>query len=68
LRKDSTWTTKKIVDAMNGGKEKFISLKEKVPVYIGYFTAFVDSNGRLNFRDDVYGHDAKLAATLFDNK
>jgi murein L,D-transpeptidase YcbB/YkuD len=68
LRKDSSWTQKKIVDAMNGGKEKFISLKEKVPVYIGYFTAFVDSDGRLNFRDDVYGHDTKLAATLFSSK
>ncbi len=68
LRKDSAWTQQKIVTAMNGSKEKFISLKEKVPVYIGYFTAFVDSNGRLNFRDDVYGHDARLAATLFGSK
>ncbi|TWW02560.1 murein L,D-transpeptidase [Chitinophaga pinensis] len=68
LRKDSAWTQKKIVEAMNGSKEKFITLKERVPVYIGYFTAFVDSDGRLNFRDDVYGHDAKLAATLFGNK
>lgn len=68
LRKDSAWTEKKIVAAMNGDKEKFITLKEKVPVYIGYFTAFVDSDGRLNFRDDVYGHDARLAATLFGAK
>lgn len=68
LRKDSAWTQKKIVAAMNAGKEKFIALKEKVPVYIGYFTAFVDSDGRLNFRDDVYGHDARLAATLFGTK
>ena len=68
LRKDSSWTEQKIVAAMNGSKEKFVTLKEKVPVYIGYFTAFVDSNGRLNFRDDVYGHDARLAATLFGSK
>ncbi|QHS61852.1 L,D-transpeptidase family protein [Chitinophaga agri] len=68
LRSDSSWTKQKIVEAMNGSKEKFVSLKERVPVYIGYFTAFVDSDGRLNFRDDVYGHDAKLAATLFGSK
>ncbi|MCF6402079.1 L,D-transpeptidase family protein [Chitinophaga filiformis] len=68
LRKDSAWTEQKIVAAMNGNKEKFITLKEKVPVYIGYFTAFIDSDGRLNFRDDVYGHDARLAATLFGTK
>jgi len=68
LRKDPSWTTKKIVDAMNSGKENFVSLKEKVPVFIGYFTAFVDDQGRLNFRDDVYGHDAQLAASLFGKK
>lgn len=68
LRNDPSWTQKKIVDAMNGGKEQFVSLKEKVPVFIGYFTAFVDSRGRLNFREDVYGHDARLAATLFAGK
>ncbi|PSL49084.1 murein L,D-transpeptidase YcbB/YkuD [Chitinophaga niastensis] len=68
LRDDSTWTEQKIDDAMNAGKEKYVTLKDKVPVFIGYFTAFVDSNGRLNFRDDVYGHDARLAATLFGTK
>jgi murein L,D-transpeptidase YcbB/YkuD len=68
LRNDSSWNKSKIVDAMNGSKEKFVTLKQRVPVYIGYFTAFVDSEGRLNFRDDVYGHDAKLATTLFGTK
>lgn len=65
LRDDSTWTEKKIDEAMNAGKEKFVTVKDKVPVFIVYFTAFVDSDGRLNFRDDVYGHDQKLAAALF---
>ncbi|MCW3462208.1 L,D-transpeptidase family protein [Chitinophaga nivalis] len=65
LRADSSWTSQKIDEAMNAGKEKYVTVKDKVPVFIGYFTAFVDSYGRLNFRDDVYGHDARLAATLF---
>ncbi|HEY8958009.1 L,D-transpeptidase family protein [Chitinophaga sp.] len=65
LRGDSAWTEKKIDEAMNGNKEKYVTIKEKVPVFIVYFTAFVDSDGRLNFRDDVYGHDKKLAASLF---
>jgi murein L,D-transpeptidase YcbB/YkuD len=33
-------------------------------VYLVYFTAYVDENGRLNFRNDVYNHDAKQAAVL----
>jgi murein L,D-transpeptidase YcbB/YkuD len=65
LRNDPAWTPEKIEKAMNGDKEKFVALKDQVPVFIGYFTAFVNSRGQLNFRDDVYGHDARLAAQLF---
>ncbi|MEX1132183.1 MAG: L,D-transpeptidase family protein, partial [Flavobacteriales bacterium] len=65
LRNDSTWTTDKIKSAMFGGRETYVRLKEKRPVTIGYFTAWVDGEGRLNFRDDVYGHDARLASELF---
>jgi len=65
LRDDSTWTSAKISTAMNSGKEKYVTLKETVPVFIGYFTAWVDSKGQLNFRDDVYGHDKRLAGKLF---
>jgi murein L,D-transpeptidase YcbB/YkuD len=65
LRNDSSWTEQKIDAAMNASKEKYVTLKEKVPVFIGYFTAWVNSKGQLNFRDDVYGHDAKLSKLLF---
>ena len=52
---------------MNTGKEQYVTLKEPVPVFIGYFTAWVDHNGKMNFRDDVYGHDKKMADHLFAN-
>ncbi|MEP6845090.1 MAG: L,D-transpeptidase family protein [Panacibacter sp.] len=61
LRNDTAWNTKKIVVAMHGGKEKFVVLKETVPVFIAYFTAWVDRQGKLNFRNDVYGRDSRLA-------
>jgi murein L,D-transpeptidase YcbB/YkuD len=41
LRNDSSWNSKKIVQAMNAGKEKYITLNEEIPVFIGYFTAWV---------------------------
>ncbi len=65
LRNDSTWTSEKIQQAMNLGKERYVTLKQTVPVFIGYFTAWVDSQGLLNFRDDVYGHDKKMAEKMF---
>ena len=67
LRKDSTWTSEKITAAMNSGKEKYVRLRgaNEIPVFIGYFTAWVDYTGKLNFRKDVYGHDKKMAERLF---
>lgn len=58
------WTSKNIDAAMKGGKEQWIPLKNKVPVYIGYFTAYVDSAGELNFRDDIYQRDGRLLEML----
>jgi murein L,D-transpeptidase YcbB/YkuD len=65
LREDTTWTDKKIASAMNAGKEKYVVVKKEIPVFIGYFTAWVDRNGQLNFRDDIYGHDARMAEKMF---
>jgi murein L,D-transpeptidase YcbB/YkuD len=65
LRNDRNWNSEKIKEAMQSRKEKYVSLKEMVPVYIGYFTAWVDRNGKLNFRDDIYGHDRTMAQQLF---
>ena len=66
LRSDSSWTDAAIAKAMNAGKERFVTLKEEVPVFIGYFTAWVDREGRLNFRDDIYGHDKKMMSKMFN--
>lgn len=46
-------------------KEKWITLKKTIPVTISYYTAFVDGDGRLNFRNDIYKHDSAMAAKLF---
>ena len=67
LRNDAAWDSVKITSAMNAGKEQFVTLKQTIPVFIGYFTAWVDGTGKLNFRDDVYGHDKEMKARLFKN-
>lgn len=65
LRNQPEWNEQKIDEAMHAGKEKFVDVKDKVTVYVVYLTAFVDADGNLNFRDDVYGHDKKMAEQLF---
>ncbi|MFX7155994.1 hypothetical protein ABTI15_20015, partial [Acinetobacter baumannii] len=66
LREDSAiWSSRKIDSAMHLAKEKWVSLKKPIPVFLVYFTAWVDKNGVLNFRKDIYGHDEKMATKLF---
>ncbi|HXL57986.1 MAG TPA: L,D-transpeptidase family protein [Chitinophagaceae bacterium] len=65
LQGDTTWNSIRMDTAMNSKKETWVALQKSVPVVIGYFTAWVDKNGELNFRKDIYGHDAKLADKLF---
>lgn len=67
LRSDTSWNQIKIDSAMHLPKEKWVTLKKSIPVFITYFTAWVDKNGLLNFRKDIYGHDEKLGAKLFTN-
>lgn len=65
LRKKEAWTDKKIKAAMNSQKEDWVKLDNPLPVYLLYLTSWVDEDGILNFRDDIYGHDKKLEDRLF---
>ncbi len=65
LRNSKEWDASKINEAMNSGVETFVALKPQVPVLITYYTAWVDENGLLNFRDDVYKHDKQLIERMF---
>ncbi|THU37082.1 murein L,D-transpeptidase [Niastella caeni] len=64
LRDDPNWTEEKITQAMASGKEQYVAVKNPMPVYITYFTAWVDRQGDLNFRDDIYNRDPQLANLL----
>jgi L,D-transpeptidase YcbB len=57
LRDYPEWNDEAIFSAMRAGVEKHVKLKEKIPVHITYFTAWVDGNGGLHFQPDIYGYD-----------
>jgi L,D-transpeptidase YcbB len=65
LRDQPEWTPEKIEEAMDSGHEQYVKLKDPVPVIITYYTAWVDDNGQLNFRDDIYSHDEDLGNKMF---
>ena len=55
---------KKIDRLMDGSEEKVVKLKEKIPVYIAYFTAWADEDGNIAFFKDIYNRDTELAQLL----
>ena len=42
------------------GKTRWITLKHTIPVYVEYHTVWVDDNGIVQFRPDIYGYERKL--------
>lgn len=42
------------------GKETKVDLERPVPVHILYRTAFANGKGRMEYRRDIYGRDAKI--------
>lgn len=64
LKDDPQWNESKINEAMHAGKEKYVILKNPMPVFIGYMTAWMDKQGKLNLRKDIYNRDQPLANLL----
>ena len=62
---DAAYTQDSIAKLMNSPKEVNVKLKRKVPVFICYFTSWVDKDGLVNFRKDIYKHDEQMLDKLF---
>ena len=50
--------------AMSAGATSVVIVARPLPVYLLYWTAFVDDEGRLQLRDDPYDRDPRVAAAL----
>lgn len=50
--------------ALDTRRETQIDLEQHVPVHIVYRTAVAPAKGRVNYRRDIYGRDAKVWAAL----
>ncbi len=44
-------------------KNKWITLEHQIPVYIEYHTVWIDNQGIVQFRNDIYGYEKKLFHT-----
>ncbi|MCJ7681596.1 MAG: L,D-transpeptidase family protein, partial [Candidatus Aminicenantes bacterium] len=64
LQNDPLWSRDKILRAIDSGVTRTINLPESIPVYLIYITAWVDKEGVLHFRDDIYNRDKPLIQAL----
>jgi murein L,D-transpeptidase YcbB/YkuD len=65
LGKDQGWTAQKVASTIESGVEdQHVGLKQKIPVYITYFTLKVNDDGSLATYNDIYGHDARMASAM----
>ena len=64
VRPNDGYTRERIKKMFDAGGEQDIQFPTFIPVNLTYQTAFVDDDGKLQFRDDVYGRDRQLLAIL----
>ena len=63
LGEDKGWSSDKVGGLYSGGSNEIV-LSKPVPVYLTYFTAWVDENGKLQKYDDIYGHDDRMMSAM----
>jgi len=68
LKHDPKWNKDTIKTASTSGKQRVVNLPREVPVYLLYWTAWVDADGLLNFRDDIYKRDKPMMRALYQDE
>jgi murein L,D-transpeptidase YcbB/YkuD len=64
LRSDPKWARPAILVALGQEVEQTVRLPEPIPVHVLYCTAWVDDDGTVQFRDDIYGRDKAVDEAL----
>jgi len=66
LGADPMWSRQKILAAIAMSREKTVKLPTSIPVHLLYWTAWVNEDGVVHFRKDLYSRDPALEKALRD--
>ena len=58
------WTREHIDQVIESGKRTTVKLSKPLPVFLLYWTAYVDFDGAVNFREDLYTRDPAVLTAL----
>jgi murein L,D-transpeptidase YcbB/YkuD len=64
LNDPKLWLSSDLVAALQEGRTHQILLKQPLPVYLLYFTAFAEESGTVNFRADVYSREDAMQKAI----
>jgi L,D-transpeptidase YcbB len=64
LGADPAWTRDKILETIESGETRVVHLRQPLNVHLLYWTAWLDGDGRIQFRNDIYLRDAALDRAL----
>jgi murein L,D-transpeptidase YcbB/YkuD len=59
------WNRKRIEEIIDSRKTRVVMLAKPVPVHLTYSTVWLDGDGTIQFRDDVYARDDLMYQALF---
>jgi L,D-transpeptidase YcbB len=58
------WDQAKVADNIDLPDSHSVVLEKKVPVYLTYFTAWPNADGKIMYYNDIYGRDAAMGKAL----
>ena len=58
------WSAERVNSVLSSRQLTKVYLEDPVPVRLEYWTSWVDENGALHWRDDIYQHNGELIAAL----
>jgi murein L,D-transpeptidase YcbB/YkuD len=64
VRDESDWTRDKILETIMSRETKVIRILRPIPIHVLYSTSWVEADGTVQFREDLYGRDRQLYAAL----
>lgn len=63
LRDQKTWSKRSLREHIRSGETLRVDLKQEIPIYLLYWTAWVDEDG-IHFRDDIYQRNQRIIGVI----
>ncbi len=64
LADSESWSKDDLYSLANSNRTKTVKLEQPIPIHITYMTAWVDDQGIVNFRPDIYRRDRQIVNAL----